>query len=204
PLHLGRSFARAHFLSVADKVRIAYGLACLSREPPDGDAPFFDWLTRHRQTHWTIERFWGLVLVSALNESVERVGLRYARKVFRDAFLGHPRGFEVQVPTVPLARLYGDELADWLTRHDVEVRLKEAAKALEIADGRVSGVLLRSGSMASADVYISALPFDRLLDLLPGDVIEREPYFGNLRRLEVSPITSVHLWFDRPVMDLPH
>src|SRR5205085_1237540 len=80
----------------------------------------------------------------------------------------------------------------------------DAAKAIEIADGRVSGVLLRSGSMASADVYISALPFDRLLDQLPGDVIEREPYFGNLRRLEVSPITSAHLWFDRAVTDLPH
>ena len=49
----------------------------------------------------------------------------------------------------------------------------------------------------TADWYISAAPFDRLLDLLPEDVIERHPYFSNLRNLETSPITSVHCWFDR-------
>src|SRR5262249_55059716 len=28
--------------------------------------------------------------------------------------------------------------------------------------------------------------------------------FANLKHLETSPITSVHLWFDRAVMDWPH
>src|SRR5262249_28112158 len=46
--------------------------------------------------------------------------------------------------------------------------------------------------------------FDRLLDLLPAELIETSPYFANLRKLETSPITSVHLWFDRPVLSLPH
>ena len=55
-----------------------------------------------------------------------------------------------------------------------------------------------------ADHYIAAIPFDRLLDLLPAGIVEEHPYFHDLRRLETSPITSVHLWFDRPIMDLPH
>ena len=54
-----------------------------------------------------------------------------------------------------------------------------------------------------ADWYVSAVPFDRLLDLLPEEAAG-EPYFANLRRLETSPITSVHLWYDRPVLALPH
>jgi squalene-associated FAD-dependent desaturase len=204
PLHLARSFAAAHFLTAGEKLRIAWGLACLVRTPPDADPPFRDWLLAHRQTPRTIDRFWGLVLVSALNESVDRVGLLYARKVFRDGFLGHRRGFEVQVPTVPLARLYGEELASWFERHGVELRLNEAAKELLVQDSRVLGVRLRGGATESADIYLSAVPFDRLLALLPDALVEREPYFADLRRLEVSPITSVHLWFDRPVTELPH
>ena len=86
------------------------------RAPADADPPFLDWLLRHRQTPRTIDRFWGLVLVSALNESVDRIGLRYARKVFVDGFLRHRRGFEVELPTVPLGRLYGDELQSWFDR----------------------------------------------------------------------------------------
>src|SRR5438128_5584971 len=203
PLHLARSFARAHFLSLTDKLRIAYGLARLTREPRDADPPFFDWLTRHRQTPRTIEHFWGVVLVSALNESVQRIGLRYARKVFRDAFLTHRRGFEVEVPTVPLDRLYGDELRNWFSARRVTIRLNEAAEGLAIADDRICGARLRSGAVETADIYVSAVPFDRLLALLPQERVAADAYFANLQQLEVSPITSVHLWFDRPITALP-
>ncbi len=204
PLHLARAFATAHYLTLGEKLRIAWGLACLMREPADADPPFQDWLLAHRQTRRTIDRFWGVVLVSALNESVDRIGLRYARKVFRDGFLSHTRGFEVQVPTVPLARLYGGELSDRCERHGIDIRMNEAAAAFEVAGGRVQGVRLRSGGTLTADVYVSAVPFDRLLALLPEEVREGQPHFAKLKNLEVSPITSVHLWFDRPVMDLPH
>ena len=55
--------------------------------------------------------------------------------------------------------------------------------ALQLADGE-----------ARADYYISALPFDRVNTLCPVDVAS----------FEHSPITGVHLWFDRPITDLPH
>src|SRR6516165_7804553 len=64
PFHLARSFWNAHFLTLADKLRIAWGLACLRRTPPDADPPFQDWLERHGQTPRTVDRFWGVVLTS--------------------------------------------------------------------------------------------------------------------------------------------
>jgi squalene-associated FAD-dependent desaturase len=204
PLHLTGSFLRAHYLSLAEKGRIAWGLACLRRTSPQADPPFLDWLTRHRQTPRTVTRFWGLVLTSALNETPERVGLRYARKVFLDGFLGHRRGFEVELPRVPLGRLYGEELQAWLARHGARLLLGCGVRRLRLANGRVEGVELRNGETMQADWYIAAVPFDRLLDLLPAELIEREPYFGGLRQLETSPITSVHLWYDRPLTPLPH
>src|SRR2546423_835167 len=73
PLHLARAFARAHYLTAAEKVRIAYGLLCLRLTDPATDPPFLPWLERHGQTSATIDRFWGLVLVSSLNETVDRI-----------------------------------------------------------------------------------------------------------------------------------
>jgi squalene-associated FAD-dependent desaturase len=201
PFHLARAFAAAHYLTIGEKLRVAWGLWRLLREPADADPPFRDWLLRHRQTERTIDRFWGAVLVSALNESVDRIGLRYARKVFRDGFLSHPRGFEVSVPTVPLGRLYGDELAGWFARHDIDVRLNAAVSEIVVNDSRVQAVQIRGGEMLTADTYVAAVPSDRLLDLL---LAATEPYFANLKHLEASPITSVHLWWDRPIMRLPH
>lgn len=204
PLHLARSFASAHFLSATEKARIGYGLHCIQSNRRNDDPPFHDWLIRHWQTPRTIDRFWGLVLTSALNETPDRVGLRYARKVFVDGFLGHRRGFEVQLPTVPLSRLYGDELQRWLGLHDVQVRLGSAVQRLHMQGNRVMGLALRSDEILEAEWVVATLPFDRLLGILPPEVVESEPYFGNLRRLETSPITSVHAWFDRPIMTLPH
>jgi squalene-associated FAD-dependent desaturase len=204
PFHLARSFLTAHYLTLGEKLRIAWGLVCLRQAPAHSDMPFADWLARHRQTPRTVERFWGLVLTSALNEVPQRIGLRYARKVFVDGFLRHPRGFEVELPSVPLGQLYGDELRAWLEKHNVRLRLGQGVRRLSIRGDTVEGLELRTGEGLRADWYVSAVPFDRLLGLLPADLTDAEPYFANLRQLGTSPITSVHLWFDRPVTDLPH
>jgi squalene-associated FAD-dependent desaturase len=139
-----------------------------------------------------------------LNESPDRIGLRYARKVFVDAFLRHRRGFEVQLPSVPLGRLYGEELQTWLTHHGVCLQLNRAAKSMQITNGRVSGFEMRQGAALSTDWYVITVPFERLLDLVPAEVVEAHACFRNLKQLVQSPITSVHLWYDRPVMDWPH
>jgi squalene-associated FAD-dependent desaturase len=215
PLHLGRALLSAHYLTAGEKARVAYGLAAMLRESPDADPPLLDWLLGHRQTRRTIDRFWGVVLTSALNETVERAGLKYARKVFRDGFLRHRDAFVVRVPTVPLGRLYGDELRGWLAEHGVELRENAGVRRLvseawpcprsPITSHQppISKTVLRDGSTASADFYILAVPFDRVTDLLP-DGLTTEPYFAAVKHLAPSPITSVHLWFDRQVLKLPH
>lgn len=204
PLHLAGSFLRTHYLRLDDKLRIAWGLHCLRRTAAEDDGPFLDWLRRHRQTPRTVARFWGLVLTSALNETPERLGLRYARKVFVEGFLSHRRGFEVELPRVPLGRLYGAELQAWLARHGVHLRMGCGTRQLQMIDGRIGGVRLRNGEPMEADWYVAAVPFDRLLDLLPEEAIAAGPYFANLRHLQTSPITSVHVWYDRPVLSWPH
>ncbi|MEO2088262.1 MAG: hydroxysqualene dehydroxylase HpnE [Gemmataceae bacterium] len=215
PFHLGRALASAHYLTAGEKVRIGYGLARLLVELPDADPPLHDWLLRHRQTARTIDRFWGVVLTSALNETVDRVGLKYARKVFRDGFVRHRDAFTVHVPTVPLAKLYGDELRGWLARHGVTVREGAAVRLISrdpsgsasgsdaLPDGSRLRIHLRDGTTLAADHLILAVPFDRVLDLLPPD-LAADPFFARIGQLQPSPITSVHVWYDRPVLTLPH
>lgn len=204
PLHLARSFLGAHFLTLREKWKIGRALTRLASEPARYDGSFAEWLQAHGQTQRMIDRFWSVVLVSALNESVANVGLKYARKVFRDAFWSNRRGFVVSLPTVPLDRLYGEELSAWLSQHDVEVHFNSAVTHLAIDARRIYDVVIRDERRIAADAYISALPFSRLLSLLPNDLIDKESAFARLRNLETSPITSIHLWFDQPITDLPH
>ncbi len=204
PLHLGRALASAHYLTASDKLGIGYALLRMLAEPPDADPPLREWLKKHRQSDRAIDRFWGVVLTSALNETVDRVGLKYARKVFRDGFVRHRDAFTVHVPTVPLAELYGPELRGWLKSHRVDVRENAGVKSVSREATPTAWHLhLRDGSTVTADHLVLAVPFDRVLPLLP-PAVAADPFFARVGKLTPSPITSVHFWFDRPVLTLPH
>ncbi len=206
PLHLAGSFLKANYLSWGDKLRVAYGLACLRSDRGDRPGePFAEWLLRHGQNARTITKYWGTVLISALNERLEQMDVGHARKVFIDGFLRNREGFAMEIPLVPLGELYGTRLEDWLRRHRVDVRLTTGVRSAEIDDeGAVTGVTLRSGETIPADFVVLTVPFDRVSALLPESARPLVPALEGLEAFRASPITGVHFWFDRPVCPLDH
>jgi len=50
---------------------------------------------------------------------------------------------------------------------------------------------------------VLAVPHHRLAELLP-EPLDTHPRITALEQLDTAPIAAVHLWFDRPVTDLPH
>ena len=206
PFHLAGSFLRANYLTVVERLRVAFGLMCLrfDRSGRPGE-PFSAWLLRHGQTPRTVDRYWGIVLVSALNERLEQMDLGHARKVFLDGFLRNREGFVMEVPLVPLGELYGTRLESWLAENDVGVRLTTGARSVEVDDeGAVAGVLLRNGERIDADFVVLAAPFDRARGFFSAEALAKLPSLAGLDEMHASPITGVHLWFDRPVCPLEH
>jgi squalene-associated FAD-dependent desaturase len=206
PFHLTGSFLAARFLSFGDKLRIAYGLALLAtaRDDRPGES-VADWLRRHRQSVRSISLFWAPVLVSALNERLEQMDVGHARKVFLDGFLRNRTGFQPEIPLVPLGELYGNRLDGWLRDHNVTVRLTTGVSTVETDnDGAMSGVILRTGETIAADFVVLAVPFDRVLNLIPEHLRRRLPDLANVEKLRAAPITGIHLWFDRMVCPFDH
>ena len=203
PLHCAPSFLGLKFHSLSDKLRIGRGLAALvalGRSGAAGTGTALEWFRAHGQSNRAIRDFWELVLVSALNENVERAALAYAAKVFLEAFLAHPRGWWLGVPAAPLGTLYTDPVARFLRARGGALRLRTALERMGSRDG---GVVLElgGGERLSADRVVVALPWHAAADVLPEEV---PPQLRAALRdgFEPSPITGVHLWFDRAVTDL--
>ncbi|PYV42389.1 MAG: hypothetical protein DMG06_14155, partial [Acidobacteria bacterium] len=97
---------------------------------------------------------------------------------------------------------YTEPCLRFLTRHGSTVRLRSTATRLEVASRRVCGILLNDGTRLTGDYYLSSLPPDALLKLLPEEVVDGSGGFGSLRHFETSPITAIYLWFDRQVTQL--
>jgi squalene-associated FAD-dependent desaturase len=206
PLQLSISFLRANYLTFTERLRVAYGLTRLrfagNLRPGE---PFADWLARHGQTHATIDKYWGTVLVSALNERLDRMDVGHARKVFIDGFLRNRDGFVMEVPLAPLGEIYGTTLERWLGDRKVEARLSTGVKRVEIDDeGAVRGVTLRDGEFLPAEFVVLSVPFDRVRAMFAENAQRDLPCLDMADRLESSPITGVHLWFDRQVCPVEH
>jgi len=107
-------------------------------------------------------------------------------------------------------------------RAQLQLRASADAAGLEIAGGEkkecaplLAGVARSGNATANSiqrssavdpnafDYLILALPFDALDRILP-DAPESLPIREQLSHFENSPITGIHLWFDRQISDLDH
>ncbi|HEY3989160.1 MAG TPA: hydroxysqualene dehydroxylase HpnE [Acidobacteriaceae bacterium] len=207
PLHSTPSFLMAKALDMRDKLAIARAIAAFLRgsRPEQDRQNFADWLRRTRQTERAIEHFWKPVLFSALNEDPDRISVRYAAKVFREAFLFSAEAGRMGVPRVPLSELYG-RVAQAIERAGGKIHLRTTVEALcrDQATGRWR---VRAGEQPEAfDAVVLALSFEGLQKFLPG--LPEGESRARLERLLAgfshSPLTGIHLWFDREITELEH
>ncbi|MBI2679943.1 MAG: FAD-dependent oxidoreductase [Candidatus Solibacter usitatus] len=197
PLHLASAFLRMKCFGLADKIAIGAGMLSIERERNRKDLDritMMEWLREKHQTNSAIERFWRQIFVSAVNEDLERMAASHGFQVFWLGMLSRPEAFEMGIPDVPLRELYGQSA--WSVVGDVRIHLRCAVERILIDAGAVAGVVV-GGQLRTADAYVCAVPFERVNAIAPGLDIDTSAF-------QHSPITGIHLWFDRPVTDLPH
>lgn len=198
PLHFTESFARLRFLSLRDKLSVASGLLSVRYEYGKRTGldriTMLDWLREKKQTPRAIERFWRQVLVSAISEDLDRMAAIHGLQVFYLGFLSRANSYEMGVPAVPLRKLYSEE--SWSRYSHVRILQRAPVEELRIEGNRVTGVIV-NGECVTAEAYVLAVPFERIAALAPGLPLD-------LSGFTHSPITGIHLWFDRKVTDLPH
>jgi squalene-associated FAD-dependent desaturase len=206
PLHMAPSFLLFGALTLADKRSIARALMRIARaggHPAGADGmSMLDWLRGMKQTSGAIERYWRVVLVSALDEELARTDAKYGIEVFWKAFLGNREGYRVGIPSVPLAELY-EGCRDAIQRRGGEVRTRCGVREIRVAEDGFSGIVLEDGSEVLADTCVVSVPQDVLVEMLPEGLSAVGGPLEGIRRLRTSPITGVHFWFDRRVMAEP-
>jgi len=197
PAHFTESFLTLKFLNLSEKLAVMRGISAIKnqyKKRTDLDQiSMLDWLKEQGQPPRAIERFWRQILVSAISEELDATAAAHGFQVFRLGLLARGDSYQMGVPTVPLGEFYGVDR--WKQVGAVEFQLRSPVERILIERGAVQSVITR-GQELHADYYICALPFERLPEVAPGLDVD-------ISGFEYSPITGIHLWFDRPVIEIP-
>ena len=203
PLHLLGTIDQQRYLPRQCRREIKRGLWRLMRTPTSDlqQTIASDWLKAAGQSVQSIQNFWDVILVSALGEQTDHVSMAAARKVMIDGFAVAHGASDVLVPSLPLSELFGKHLAAVLS--DRGIRLLTGQPVLRIEPHRT---VVTANESFAADHIVCAVPWhqiSRLMENYPGQKLlgfdlERFANFPS------SPITGVHLWWDRSITDLDH
>jgi squalene-associated FAD-dependent desaturase len=203
PLHLAPSLLRLGYLSMWERIQVARAMLKLARTGlADEGASIGQWLAGQGQSTNAIKRFWSIVLVSALGESLDRASVAAAKKVFVDGFMNTRDGYNLLIPTKPLKAIY-DQIEHHLGRHGVMIRKSTPISRITITERsgemRATSVELSDGCSVPVDTVVVAVDWrslERLFERPPSPLLETVRW---TQTLEAAPITSVHLWFDQAI-----
>jgi squalene-associated FAD-dependent desaturase len=160
-----------------------------------------NFLVRNGQTPRLREMLWDPLALAALNQHPAVAAAPPFARVLGEMFGADPRGAAIALPTRPLDAMYAVPAREYIEARDGSVRTSMPAK-VRIEGGRVAGVSAGSETWTTR-VVISAVPWFSLADLFEGDIELLAPVLEASRRTAASPIVTVNLWFDRPVLDEP-
>ena len=148
-----------------------------------------------KQSQAARDHFFRPFILATLNADLDEVSARLLQEMLME-ILSVPASHSVLAySTVGFSELIANPAAEFIQNNNGEIFTANEIAGVDIKEHMVKGVVDRRGRYHRADAYILALPPDRLAEVLP------ERYVGGLNRWVYTPIVSVNLWYDRPVMD---
>jgi squalene-associated FAD-dependent desaturase len=167
------------------------------------DETVTSWLIRNGQTPRLRELLWDPLALAALNQPPEQAAAPPFARVLAEMFSDDSRAAAIALPTKPLHLMYAEPARAYLEAHGSAVRTGAAATIALTAD-RSAVVGVRVGGEAwPADRVISSVPWFALAGLFDEAPPALHGVLDRAARMTSSPIVTVNLWFDRPVLDLP-
>ena len=162
-----------------------------------------NWLVRNGQTPRLRELLWDPLALAALNQRPTEAAAPPFARVLAEMFGSDPRAAAIALPLKPLHLAYAEPAREYIEKHGGEVRSGTTARVLTTDAGDAVTGVDAAGARVAASRVIAAVPWFAFAELF-----EREPpplaaTIDRARRMASSPIVTVNLWFDRPILDEP-
>jgi hydroxysqualene dehydroxylase len=162
-----------------------------------------NWLTRNGQTPRLREMLWDPLALAALNQPPGEAAAPAFARVLAEMFGSDARAAAIALPVKPLHQMYAEPAREYIEQRGGEVRLGAAARVVLDRTGAAVGGVTVDGERIAADRVVSAVPWFAFATLFDNEPAPLRTTIDRARRMASSPIVTVNLWFDRPLLDEP-
>lgn len=205
PLHMGAGVLGYRLLGVADRARVLAGGLRLLLMKRWGDARLRELtvdgvLDLLGQSTAARRAFWYPVAIATLNDDPAIASADLLAEVMVRAFFAGKDAARFVLSKVGLSELYTHDARRFIEARGGRIETKAHVVGVGFRGDEVSHFELRDGRRLTASAYVSAVPPQGLFPLLPIAVRRSVPALGGIEGLTSSPIVSVHVWFDRPIL----
>ncbi len=159
-----------------------------------------EWLETMHQSEESRRSFWHPIAVSVMNEQPEKASALLFARSLKNTFLGNKSDSTVLIPTVGQSDLYVSGAETLLKKQRSKIMLNTEVNSIIPRKGKVFGVRTKNGKHLTTRSVACTVPYFASLRLLPEKLHHTAP-FVNFKKFKSSPIVSIHLWFDRAIMD---
>ncbi len=212
----------------AQILRLGLGMsavgALFGRKDPKG-LTVREWLRLQGQSAEVQTGFWDLLAIAAMNDRPEVAAAPLFERVVRLALFKSARDSRIGFAHPGLSECYTEAAANYITSRGGRVETTRRVLDFSIVQNpngemtkgsialpphakghsaaaprwRIEGLRLADGETIKASRVVSAVPWFRLVPLLPAELLRQDPFFAHCLDLEPVPIVSIYCWFDRPV-----
>jgi zeta-carotene desaturase len=161
------------------------------------------WLGAHGQSTRLSEWLWRPLAIAALNQSPDEAAAGPFVRVLGELFGPRVEDSAIGMSSVPLDELFAEPAAGVIESRGGVVLRKSPARIHVDQRGAIESVNAGTARIATR-VVISAVPWHALGRIWDGETpASVQPLVADGRALGSSPIVTVNLWFDGPVMTEP-
>jgi squalene-associated FAD-dependent desaturase len=200
PLDVLWGMLRLRRLSVRERlslVRVAR--AAMRHDGPDETVESL--LTRLGQSRAARERLWDPIVIATLNTAPHQASALLFLEVMRRAFLGRGDDSRLAIPRVGLSGLL-EPAVSYINDRGGSVELGASVVAIVSSGGR-HVIRVKDHPDITTTRLVLAVPPRSAATLLEAQGGTTRATTAADDPLELSPIVSLYLWYDRPLDDLP-
>lgn len=192
PLNLLFAILRFKALKLKDRFKIIDFfldlMCCYDEDLRDKNVK--EWLGCKKQSEESIKSFWEILVVGALNTTLENASAETFAEILKRIFLQGSKASTIIVPKTDLSKLFVEPASQFIERSGSHIKVSEKALSLEVANDKILSVKTDKNTYSHFDAVVLAIP----THALPKIEIKGSGLQLHAPELQYSPIVNLHLW----------